>query len=85
VVGLHFGGRYLDINYGVPASKLARDSRIIDAGVAFAGKASGGTPPWQASWSANEALTKDEPERDTAPVLHPCSWRQHPLQPATSR
>lgn len=35
VVGLHFAGRYLVENYGVPCHELARDPRIVDAGVNF--------------------------------------------------
>jgi endonuclease G, mitochondrial len=37
VLALHFGGRYEVINYGVPASELAKDGRIVDCGVRFAG------------------------------------------------
>ncbi len=45
VMALHFGGRYRDINYGVPAFELARDQRVVDAGVTFASPgASGGRP-----------------------------------------
>ena len=32
VFALHFGGRYLETNYGVPAFELARDGRVIAAG-----------------------------------------------------
>lgn len=38
VVALHFGGRYLDANFSVPAADLAIDGRVLDAGVRFAGK-----------------------------------------------
>lgn len=38
VLALHFGGRYLDANFGVPAADLAIDGRVVDAGVRFAGK-----------------------------------------------
>jgi len=38
VVGLHFAGVYLDANFAVPAYELARDPRVVDAGVAFAGR-----------------------------------------------
>ena len=38
VLGLHFGGRYHERNYAVPAAALARDDRVIAAGVTFAGK-----------------------------------------------
>lgn len=35
VVGLHFAGVYLDANSAVPSAELARDGRVIDAGVNF--------------------------------------------------
>jgi endonuclease G, mitochondrial len=38
VVGLHFAGKYLVANYAVPAFDLAQDSRVVDAGVNFAGR-----------------------------------------------
>jgi endonuclease G len=50
VLGLHFGGRFRDINYFVPAFELARDGRVVDAAVSFAGSPSGGTPPWSRYW-----------------------------------
>ena len=37
VAALHFAGIYLKANYGVPAWELARDARVVDAGVRFAG------------------------------------------------
>jgi len=57
VLALHFGGRYLDTNYCVPAFELAKDGRVVDAGVEFAGTASGGFPPWSGYWTGAEALT----------------------------
>ena len=36
VVGLHFAGVKYNANYVVPASELAKDARIVDAGVHFA-------------------------------------------------
>jgi endonuclease G len=51
VVALHFGGRYGVINWAVPGSELARDGRVVDAGVTFAVAAGGGTPPWADWWS----------------------------------
>jgi hypothetical protein len=35
VVGLHFAGVYLDANFAVPTSELARDSHVVDAGLNF--------------------------------------------------
>jgi len=51
VVGLHFAGRYLDANYAVPTSELARDSRVVDAGVRFGGTAAGRRDPWSGYWA----------------------------------
>jgi hypothetical protein len=38
VVGLHFAGTYLVANYAVSPFDLAQDSRVVDAGVNFAGR-----------------------------------------------
>jgi endonuclease G, mitochondrial len=52
VVALHFGGRYLDTNYAVPISEIARDARVWDAGVTFQkGGAPTEQPPWSAWWT----------------------------------
>jgi endonuclease G len=51
IVALHFGGRYQAANYAVPAFELARDGRVVDAGVNFAGAARGGVPPWWEWWT----------------------------------
>src|SRR5262249_9360678 len=61
VVALHFGGRYSDINYGVPGSELSRDQRVIDAGVTFADLAPGGKPSWADWWKdADESLVSPD-------------------------
>jgi len=54
VLGLHFGGVYLDANYAVPAWELARDGRVVDAGVLFAGARPKGKPSWDGAWSGLE-------------------------------
>jgi V8-like Glu-specific endopeptidase len=55
VMGLHFAGVYLDANYAVPAWELARDPRIIDAGVTFATPpARQATAPWEHRWLETE-------------------------------
>jgi endonuclease G len=59
VVGLHFGGRYQVINFGVPAAELSRDQRVVDAGVIFAGTPAGGEPFWFSWWKHADAM---EPE-----------------------
>ncbi len=50
VVGLHFAGEYLKANYAVPSYELARDRRVIDAGVHFDGKLAV-TDQWQHAWT----------------------------------
>jgi endonuclease G len=51
VVGLHFGGRYLQANYAVPTYELARDHRVVDAGVNFVGQLPS-TDEWEEKWQA---------------------------------
>lgn len=67
VVGLHFGGRYLDANYAVPTYELARDSRVVACGLEFAGR----LPPtdsWAGAWKRADGNggdgDTDRPERD---------------------
>jgi len=55
VVALHFGGAYLKSNYGVPTAELARDPRVVDAGLVFADAAPAGPVPWNSYWSDVEA------------------------------
>lgn len=67
VVALHFGGRYGVTNYGVPSIELARDQRVVDAGVTFAGQPSGGSPSWAPWWqAADEAVGALRPDRANA-------------------
>lgn len=49
VVGLHFAGEYLKANYAVPSYELARDRRVLDAGVQFDGRVAV-TDQWQRAW-----------------------------------
>src|SRR5271166_1901402 len=51
VVGLHFAGEYLKANYAVPAYELARDSRVVEAGVQFAGSLAP-TTDWAFAWQS---------------------------------
>jgi endonuclease G len=55
IVALHFAGRYLKANYGVPAAELARDGRVVDAGVHFAGPTRRGSTPWEGYWTDIES------------------------------
>ncbi|RLP24206.1 DNA/RNA non-specific endonuclease [Mesorhizobium sp. YM1C-6-2] len=50
VLGLHFGGRFHERNYAVPAAALSRDDRVIAADVTFAGKPPGGQTEWSGWW-----------------------------------
>lgn len=56
VVGLHFAGITLKANYSVPLFELARDPRVVDAGVNFVGN----VPPtdeWDRAWRGIESLS----------------------------
>lgn len=72
VLGLHFGGRYLDRNFAVPSFALANDARVVDAGVNFGDVAAPRGPndwgDWWARADAGEAERGPEPrpERDRA-------------------
>ena len=50
VLALHFGGRYHEQNYAVPSAMLARDGRVVDAGVSFAGNPPGGVDSASSEW-----------------------------------
>ena len=61
-VGLHFAGIYLEANYAVPAWELARDARVVDAGVKFEDRVDDGTElPWEDVW------LRADPEREIGP------------------
>lgn len=63
VVGLHFGGVYLDANFAVPAWELAQDPHVRDAGVQLS-RSVDGAPGWLGAWGktapASTAGTKTE-------------------------
>lgn len=62
VLALHFGGLYQQQNFAVPASEMARDDRVINAGVQFAGDPPGGGNNWSGWWAradASEAVNAD--------------------------
>jgi len=50
VVGLHFAGRYQERNYAVPSASLARDTRVVEVGVVFAGTPPSGGNDWSDWW-----------------------------------
>jgi endonuclease G len=72
VVGLHFGGIYLDANFAVPAYELARDARVVQAGVNFAGSVPG-TNDWAWAWAQADGAEVDPatrpPDAAAAPAL----------------
>jgi endonuclease G len=70
IVGLHFAGEYLKANYAVPAYELGRDSRVVDAGVNFAGSLAA-TSDWASAWqrvSGAEATTGAVQPRTPTPT-----------------
>jgi len=70
VVALHFAGVYLKANYGVPALELARDPRVVDAGVNFAGR----LPPshlWDDAW--RRVSPSEVPSMSPAPAAVPAT------------
>lgn len=75
VLALHFGGLYHEKNFGVPAAELSRDSRVVAAGVVFAGAPSGGPNGWGDWWQkADEAEQPPEGSDDrTSSVATPSS------------
>lgn len=60
VVALHFAGRYLERNYAVPTGALAKDQRVVDLGLNFAGAASGGPNDWGAWWNKADSASPAE-------------------------
>jgi len=71
VLGLHFAGTYAVANYAVPAGAMARDGRIVDAGVAFSGVPGVQTGPWDKAWVGIGAETPQPAAADlpaTAPA-----------------
>jgi endonuclease G, mitochondrial len=81
VIALHFGGEYHATNYAVPTSELARDQRIIDAGVRFAGTPHADGTDWADWWQradASEAVAAagDDPapaDRKSSAVTAPAA------------
>ncbi|MBF0307254.1 MAG: DNA/RNA non-specific endonuclease [Alphaproteobacteria bacterium] len=61
VLALHFGGLYHQRNYAVPTSELARDSRVVDAGILFAGTPTRGQHGWADWWARADAEQAEPP------------------------
>ena len=79
VLGLHFSGTYLKANYAVPVWELARDPRVVDAGVNFAPAPAAalprtpeaGGPVWLNAWKGREepVVIAGQPAPAEQPVL----------------
>lgn len=72
ILGLHFGGAYHQMNYGVPSAALASDARVIDAGVRFAGTPARGNCSWAGWWAGIDTQPPADENRITAdapPIL----------------
>ncbi len=70
VVGLHFAGVYLSANYSVPTYELARDSRVVDAGVKFTGSVAP-TTDWAPIWTAADQLGSETTDTSSPNVSSP--------------
>lgn len=71
VLALHFGGLYHQQNFAVPSSELARDQRVVDAGVSFSSTPRVDATDWADWW-------RDADARETTPDTHSA-----PSQPAS--
>lgn len=63
VLALHFGGRYLKMNYGVPMWELAKDSHITAEKLNFTAVSNVGiesTPIWLDAWATVKPLAPEE-------------------------
>jgi len=69
VIGLHFAGVYLDANYAVPTSELARDRRVVDTGVNFLTQAQPEANIWDSWWRSADSA--EEATRSNATALPP--------------
>lgn len=95
VIGLHFGGAYLDANFGVPAYDLSRDARVVDTGVRFAQTPRPGSTPADAAWTSVDSegpapassanrFTVDVPLRITVELGEPSQSVQLQVVPPAS-
>jgi endonuclease G, mitochondrial len=61
IVALHFAGAYLDANFTVPAWELARDQRVVDAGVNFRSPSQANAAASSQWWGALEQSATPDP------------------------
>lgn len=67
VIALHFGGVYLDANYGVPVAELGRDGRVTALQLDFDGRPSPGAAPWEDWWRRTDPQEAPAAPPATAP------------------
>ena len=71
VVGLHFASRYTQANHAVPVYELAKDPRVVDAGVNFQSSLAP-TTDWDVAWAQERVAeirsTIATPSERTLPV-----------------
>lgn len=82
VIGLHFAGVYLDANFAVPTFELARDPRVVDAGLNFERPAQPETRIWDDWWARADAdeSASINPKRGKPGAN---AGRQNPASPAS--
>ena len=77
VVGLHFGGRYLESNYAVPTHEMARDRRVASLGLNFEANIASTGVPWDGYWDQLEgaaAVSAPKTTHNGSPALaQPCA------------
>jgi endonuclease G, mitochondrial len=75
VVGLHFKGITLKVNYSVPLYELARDGRVLDAGVSFT-KSVPATDAWESWWKGLPGV--EAAVKRPKPVVRGMSFEKEP-------
>jgi hypothetical protein len=83
VIGLHFAGEYLKANYAVPSYELARDRRVLDAGVRFDGKVAV-TDRWDHAWRSADAGMAEAGAADPALQQSPAAASAASSTPAVA-
>ncbi|MER9743796.1 metallophosphoesterase [Mesorhizobium sp. M0187] len=73
IVALHFAGRYLEANYAVPTADLAKDPRVIDAGVNFQPPATHGGDIYRRWWTMSDVGGPEKAPSGGAPSAPPQS------------
>ncbi len=83
VVAIHFGGRYREQNFAVPASELARDQRVIDTGVTFAGVPHADNTDWEQWWQRADTPDDEDPETNGGTAQPPVPPVPEQMRPAS--